>query len=1387
MSFSVGSLEIKLFADIARLQSDMNKANQTVDGAMRNIDKSVSFAAKAFGGLTSAFGFAQVTKLIDEYKKFDAQLKLATKSATEYSIAYGNVVKIARESQSDIGAIGVLYARLSNNLKDFGTSQKDIGKITESIALSLRVSNATVQETNSVMLQLSQSFGSGKLNGQEFLAVAEGAPILLRQLANSIGVPYGALKELSAQGKLTAEQLQKAWSDPKYLASLKEQVTQVGTFSSAITVLKNNLTQYIGELDKGQGFMSAFSNGIILLSDNLNTVLAVAMGLAVNSLSKYVQAQLTSIAATKAEGVALQQKLDMQVVIARSNITVTEAAIAHTVATAKNTLALAENAAMTTFTAKAQADLILAKQRLIVVEGEAALAAKGFGASLMSFGGIVGIAVGAIILFGDKIVEWIDKTRGMTPALREINDQLERQNKLKAQGIAIDDKQADPRVKLNEQVKAIALLQEQLSKTPKNQSLGKGGIKDNTQEIAELNAKIAIGRKNILELSNAIASGMDEAKPHITGVSAEYEKLAGKLKTKQELAIQYAKEMTTLMVDGKKNGDSDAQIIERLKLLKEEYDKSTGAVKALKGAEKERAIALKAIQDQVTFDENEAMAKRKSDYVEEKKLIKEHNKAMTDAAVENTDAIIKANLELQRQVDVIKFGEVAVRSMEVARLDEAIASGEQGLAYARLNGLSEENIKFIEEQISALKNLSAERKKGILIEQDLVNAKAYKDAAEERVKAEKKANDEILSDQKKLSEQMNKLLTDSIMSGFEKGKSFAKNFKDTVTNMFKTMILRPLVSMIVNPISGAISGVLGSSGIANASSSLGSASGAGDMLGSLSKLGSVLTGGLESAVSSVGSWISSIGSTGTGTILDGLSSLGSSISIGSSAIASALPYAGALLQLATGDVKGAAFTAAGAAIGSVIPVIGTALGALLGSVLGSMLDFGGTVDPSASLTSSYKNGSVSGRRSYSLWNDPVTPEISNGLASIQDAFASTLTTILSAFNKDTTISLTSNARAGDIFQASLSGTVGGRGVGVNGWEGQAANLQDFAKLALSKGIADAIQNIDLPASVKKLFSGLTDNTVITNMINSVVSLTQNQERLNKAFGLTAEQATQVAVSTGLVGDALSGFINGIIKASGSNTTSETLVAARSTLLAVLGTSLPETLVGFDAIIKAIDKSNASGINKASNLLGVRAGFEQYVGAIDGLKSGVKGSTFGLRSPQSQQVMMQKDLKAMFGVLNLAVPSSIDNLLKLGDSIDYTTVAGLDLAQAFPSLVTAFQATQNQVDSLTASLTMSSDSFATLTDYQRYQGVAKNYGAQFAGDYTYNLGGGAIKQNQDSTVSVVGTDGKTNVVDAILELRSDMSAVMTANATSSAQMTAILKRWNGEGMPTVRTA
>jgi len=143
-------------------------------------------AAMAAIGLTT--GLAGIVSLSDEYAKYTAQLRLATISQREYNAAYDDVKRIANAAQQSLAGTGTLYARIANGTRELGVSQKQVAEITETVNLALLVSGATATESASAQLQLSQAFASGTLRGEEFNAVNEAAPRLMKALADGMGI-----------------------------------------------------------------------------------------------------------------------------------------------------------------------------------------------------------------------------------------------------------------------------------------------------------------------------------------------------------------------------------------------------------------------------------------------------------------------------------------------------------------------------------------------------------------------------------------------------------------------------------------------------------------------------------------------------------------------------------------------------------------------------------------------------------------------------------------------------------------------------------------------------------------------------------------------------------------------------------------------------------------------------------------------------------------------------------------------------------------------------------------------------------------------------------------------------------------------------------------------
>lgn len=1177
-----------------RSMSGIANSSKSVNSSLDSISGSVKGLIGAYAGLAGVIGFAKIS---DEYTKFNAQLKIATGSQREFNQALKDVNAIATATQSSLSTVSTLYSRLNNSLKDIGVSQSDVARITETVGLSLKVAGSSAEEAGAAMLQLSQAFGSGVLRGDEFNSLMEASPNLMRALAASIGVPIGKLRDMAAQGQLTADVLTKAFTDDNLLTKLRGQAKEIETISGNLQLLQNSVVNIAGTFSAKLGIVGLFTTAV----KDLNSTLQVLAGL--NQVDFKLDKMFPSYGTFK-------DKLKAESLPANNG--------------SKNSNILAQGSLITD--------------------------------------AIPRIDIGKI---GDADVAF-NKLKGTLLDLQKVNpltDTISKQKEYASNMKTVNDLESVGLLSVQEATRYRAQFNEELTK----------GTATKKTEIDAVLASIKLTQQENLLLA-------------------------------QGLPLEDAKTIARL----KANGATDEMIVKTLKLQQVNKD------------------LIDAQQFEIDFYDNF------------EKSIVSQGEAL-DKQIESINANAKA-LE-EENLNYGKLPSVIIETT-LARLRDTQAINEsRGLV-----------VPEIEAQIQAYQRLKAAQ----FGKEDLDRNKKAED---DRVTAAKKSADDIAKAYEKASDDINKSITDALLRGFESGKSFAQNFRDTLVNMFKTLVLQPVLSIITKPVAGIIASALGTSPASAAANSLGGSSGS--ALSSVKGIFDLINNGNASIVGGIESVGASIAN-GLGGIRD---SIGGFIGENASAIADGFAYAGALLQLAQGNYVGAAFTAIGTAIGG---PIGGAIGGFIGSVFG---DLGGTVDPSGNTTGTFKNGKRTSRSDFSGWGDPVTPEIVGGLATIQDAFASTLTEILTAFNKNTDITLTGAARAGDIFQASISGTVGGRSVGVNGWEGQTTDLSSFATLVMGKGIADAIQNLDLSASFKKLFAGLTDNAVITNMVNATLTLIKSQDNLAKSFGLTVDQSLQVANATGLVGDSLASFMTSLSTAAGSLSQAEILTAARGTLQSVLGQNLPETLKAFDNIIKGIDKSNASGINQVVSLLNIRAGFEQYTNAIDALKDGVKSSLLGVVSSSEKQAMLNADLEKAFNVLGLAVPTSIQDLISLGKTIDFTSTSGLELAAVFPSLVTAFVNTKGAVDDLMNSL-RDVNTFTTAVDFNRYKGLAANYGNSFANNYVDGLSSNVVASNSINTpvtTSIVQPSNNTtistsdpNLLEAIKTLTAQVQALQASS-------------------------
>lgn len=280
-----------------RLQQAQDRAANSTRNATSAIRGYVAAAAGILGVTISANAILQ---LADAYTVLQNKLQNVTETQEQVGKLTNELFDLANRTRTGVEETATAFTRFDRALKFLGKSQEETLRMTETINKALLMSGATTQEAQSALLQLSQGFNAGKLQGDEFRAVAENMPIALDAVAKALGVPINKVKELSSEGKITSEVLFNAFK------LIEEQVDKTfakttPTISQALTVFRNNAIQTFGEIDKAVGFTAGLSRAIIFLGENLKGILVVLTGLSAALLVAFGGPLLAAIAAaTKA-------------------------------------------------------------------------------------------------------------------------------------------------------------------------------------------------------------------------------------------------------------------------------------------------------------------------------------------------------------------------------------------------------------------------------------------------------------------------------------------------------------------------------------------------------------------------------------------------------------------------------------------------------------------------------------------------------------------------------------------------------------------------------------------------------------------------------------------------------------------------------------------------------------------------------------------------------------------------------------------------------------------------------------------------------------------------------------------------------------------------------
>lgn len=304
------SLKIKVEAgDVRNATAELSRLERQGGATERAANK----LKGALAGVGAALSVREVIAYADAWTTVNNKLINTVKENEKLIDVTDRVFALSQQTRTSIDATATLYGRLAAATGDYVKEGATLEALVSNINKAMQVSGATAAESDGALVQLSQAFGAGALRGEEFNAVNEAAPRLMKALADSLGVARGQLKDMASEGKLTTEVLFKAWGGQSQLTAQinQEFANMSATAAQQMTVAKNNLVQYIGTNKIAAQVTSAYGDTLVGLSQNLDAVAqagALAAGVyggkMVGALAASAKASIDTTLATRQQVIA---------------------------------------------------------------------------------------------------------------------------------------------------------------------------------------------------------------------------------------------------------------------------------------------------------------------------------------------------------------------------------------------------------------------------------------------------------------------------------------------------------------------------------------------------------------------------------------------------------------------------------------------------------------------------------------------------------------------------------------------------------------------------------------------------------------------------------------------------------------------------------------------------------------------------------------------------------------------------------------------------------------------------------------------------------------------------------------------------------------------------
>ena len=190
---------------MVELEDEQKRLNKHIQDGADAMDGFADKIMGAVGAYLSLQGIKQLGNLSDQYTQTQARLKMIVDDQSDIDALNDKIFASAQRARTPYQNMADAVAKLSLNAGDAFDSNDETILFAENLNKLFAIAGTEQASIASATLQLTQALGSGVLRGEEFNAVFEAAPNIMQTVADYINVPIGKMRELAAEGKITAD------------------------------------------------------------------------------------------------------------------------------------------------------------------------------------------------------------------------------------------------------------------------------------------------------------------------------------------------------------------------------------------------------------------------------------------------------------------------------------------------------------------------------------------------------------------------------------------------------------------------------------------------------------------------------------------------------------------------------------------------------------------------------------------------------------------------------------------------------------------------------------------------------------------------------------------------------------------------------------------------------------------------------------------------------------------------------------------------------------------------------------------------------------------------------------------------------------------------------